>query len=92
LHGTHIGIKPSCEWAQESTGSLQGETLFEVSARLLSLRTLGLPSLGCALCGEGLLGELGLSQAWKAGKHGSSFQSDKQITSNFDDEKSIRMI
>jgi hypothetical protein len=71
---------------------LQGETLFEVVERLLSLRPLGLPSLGCALCGEGLLGELGLSKARKAGKHGSSFQSDKQITSNFDDEKSIRMI
>jgi len=49
---------------------------------LSSLCPLGLPSLGCALCGEGLLGELGLSQARKAGKHGSSFQSDKQITSN----------
>jgi hypothetical protein len=71
---------------------LQGETLFEVGERLLSLRPLGLPSLGCALRGEGLLGELGLSKARKAGKHGSSFQSDKQITSNFDDEKSIRMI
>jgi hypothetical protein len=70
---------------------LQGETLFEVGERLLSLRPLGLPSLGCAR-GEGLLGELGLSKARKAGKHGSSFQSDKQITSSFDDEKSIRMI
>jgi hypothetical protein len=59
---------------------------------LLSLRPLGLPSLGCALCGEGLLGELGLSQARKACKHGSILQLDKQITSNFDDEKSIRMI
>jgi hypothetical protein len=59
---------------------------------LLSLRPLGLPSLGYALCGEGLFGELGLSQARKACKHGSSFQLDKQITSNFDDEKSIRMI